>query len=97
MNATDLMTQQQYADLFNKHFDPMQISLNRLNNNTRQLNNDFNTFGNENLAALGKQRANMKNMITTMQVVNTTMQGLDALMTQNNNNRNQEAQAIINQ
>ena len=39
----------------------------------------------------------MKNMITTMQGVNTTMQGLDALMTQNNNNRNQESQAIINQ
>jgi len=39
----------------------------------------------------------MKNMITTMQGVNTTMQGLDALMTQNNSNRNQEAQAIINQ
>ena len=97
MNATDLMTQQQYTDLFNQHFDPMQKSLNRLNNNTRQLNNDFNTFGNENLAALGKQRANMKNMITTMQGVNTTMQGLDALMTQNNSNRNQEAQAIINQ
>ena len=73
MNATDLMTQQQYTDLFNTHFDPMQISLNRLNNNTRQLNNDFNTFGNENLAALGKQRANMKNM-------NTTIQGIDGLL-----------------
>jgi phage terminase Nu1 subunit (DNA packaging protein) len=66
-NATDLITQQQYADLFNRHIDPMQRSLNRLNNNTIRLNNDFNTFWNENLAALGKQRANIKNMNTAMQ------------------------------
>ena len=74
----------------------MQITLNRLNNSARQLNNDFNTFGNENLAALGRQRANMKNM-------NTTMQGLDVLLrTQIDNqgiaitNSTNEAQAMLN-
>jgi hypothetical protein len=96
MNATDLMTQQQYTDLFNTHFDPMQISLNRLNNSSRQLNNDFNTFGGENLVALGRQRANMRNM-------NTTMQGLDVLLrTQIDNqgiamtNSANESQAMLN-
>jgi hypothetical protein len=106
MNATDLMTQQQYTDLFNRHFDPMQITLNEVNSSTVRLNNDFNTFGNENLAALGKQRANMKNMNTTMQGLDTTMQGIDGLLrTQidnqgiainNNTNANQAMLDAIN-
>ena len=72
MNATDLMTQQQHADLFNTHLNPATFqqmnrqlrdannSLTMIHNNTHDHANNFVNWGNLNLSAMKKQKTEMK-------------------------------------
>jgi hypothetical protein len=90
MNATDLMTQQQYADLFNTHLNPATFramnqqlrdannALNMIHNNTLDHSNNFLNWGNQNLATMKNQKNQLNSIITSMAGFDGHMTGIDA-------------------